>query len=126
VFGILRGMDAFIDFLRTATVHEVRVGSDQAHVRAALGEPDDVSIIGPTIWKYGTTEITFRDEAVMLLAVVVEADAETVRKRLDEEGLPYKPHEELIHDAQQAFVIQSSGVTVTLDTERPRARAFAH
>lgn len=118
-------MDDFIDFLRSGAIDEVRVGSVQAHVRAALGEPDDRSIGAPVIWKYGTTEITFRDEAVVLIAITVEADAETVRRLLVDEGLSYQPHDELTYDAQDSLVIRPSGVTVTLDHDRAQARAFA-
>jgi hypothetical protein len=118
-------VDTFIDFVRTGAVRDLRVGATQAHVRATLGEPDETSAITPTVWRYGTTEITFRDDAVAMLAMSIEADAHAVRQRLDDEGLSYQPHEHLTYDAQEAFVIRTSDVTVTLDLERPLARAFA-
>jgi hypothetical protein len=119
------GVDAFIEFVRTGAVQDLRVGATQAQVRATLGEPDDTSAITPTIWKYATTEITFRDGAVVVLAVSAEADADAVRQRLHDEGLSYQPDEDLTYDAQEAFVIRRSNVTVTLDLERPLVRAFA-
>jgi len=45
--------------------------------------------------------------------------------QLDDDELPYEPYAEVAYDAQTAFVIQPSRVTLTLDLERPLARAFA-
>jgi hypothetical protein len=118
-------LDAFFDFLRSGAVRDLRVGASRADVRAALGEPHATSAIKPLIWVYGKTEITFRDKGVAMIAMTVEADADAFRQRLHMEDLPHEPHEDFTCDAQEVFVIPTSGVTVTLDLERPLVRAFA-
>lgn len=100
-------MDDFLEFLGTAAVKGLRVGSSEADVLAVLGPPDATSAIKPPIWKYGQTEITFREGRTVMIAMGAE------------------PHPDLTYDEQIAFVIVSSGVTLTLDLERPLARAYA-
>ncbi len=118
-------MDDFLEFLRSGGLGGVRVGTARAAVQAALGEADDINAIKPLMWKYGTTEITFRDDAVVMIAVSIEADPDELRRLLDRAGLSYERYDDLTYDAQEALVIQTSGVIVTLDLERPNARAFA-
>lgn len=118
-------MDDFLKFLQTATIQSLRVGATQADVRGALGPPADMSAIKPLIWKYDDIEITFDEGDVVMIAVSFAAEAEAVRRRLDDEELPYEPLAALTHDAQTAFVIPSSDVTLTLDHEHAFARAFA-
>lgn len=114
-----------LKFLRTATIQGLRVRATRADVRAALGPPADTSAIKSLIWKYDDTEITFHKGDVVLIAVSFAAEAEAARRRLDDEELPYEPLAALTHDAQSAFVIPNSGVTLTLDHEQDLARAFA-
>jgi hypothetical protein len=118
-------VDDFIDFLRTGAIHGLRVGATKADVCAVMGAPDEASITRPLIWRYGQTEITFRNNEVAMIAVRVEAEATAVRKLLDDAGLRSEPHSGLTYDAQAGFVVAPSGVTLTLDLERPAARAFA-
>jgi hypothetical protein len=118
-------MDDFLAFLRTGAIQSLRVGASQAEVRALLGEPEDTSVSQPLIWQYDNREITFHGDDVMMIAVSVKADAGAVRKLLDDTGLGYDPHAELTSEPQIAVVIPASRVTLTLDLERPLARAFA-
>lgn len=118
-------MDDFLAFLRTGAIESLRVGASQADVRALLGEPNDTSISRPLIWHYDTREVTFHGDDVMMIAVSVEADADAVRTLLDDAGLGYEPHADLTSEHQIAVVIPASRVTLTLDLERPLARAFA-
>ncbi|HEV2776075.1 MAG TPA: hypothetical protein VGV90_10830 [Solirubrobacteraceae bacterium] len=60
-----------------------------------------------------------------MIALSFGADAEAVRRRLDDEQLAYEPLTALTHDAQTAFFIPNSGVTLTLDHGEAFARAFA-
>lgn len=58
-----------------------------------------------------------------MIALSFAADAQAVRRRLDDEQLAYEPLAALTYDAQAAFFIPSSGVTLTLDHEDAFARA---
>jgi hypothetical protein len=70
-------------------------------------------------------EITFRDGHVVTIAVRAHADAEAVTKMLDGAGVGHEPHAALTYDDQIAYVVDASGVTLTLDTAQPVARGFA-
>jgi hypothetical protein len=118
-------VDDFLAFLRTGAIQSLRVGASQADVRALLGEPEDTSVSRPLIWQYDDREITFHGDHVTMISVSVEADAGAVRKLLDDAGLGYEPHADLTSEHQIAVVITASRVTLTLDLERPLARAFA-
>jgi hypothetical protein len=118
-------MDRFVEFLRTGTIDGLGVGASAADVRQKFGPPDDTSAIKPPSWKYGQTEITFRDGHVVMIAVRAHGDAEAVTKLLDDAGVVYEPHSALTSDDQIAYVVGGSGVTLTFDATQPVARGFA-
>ena len=115
----------FKAFLLTGAIKNLRVGSAQAEVIDALGEPDDRSAIKPEIWKYGSDEITFRDGRIASIALSEDATAGDVLKTLAEERVEHEREPELSYDTQTAFRILSSDVLLTLQDDRPVARAFA-
>ena len=100
------------------------VGASEADVVTALGEPDDTSAIKPPIWKYGQSEVTFRDGRVVMLAVYEQLSADGVKQLLRKAGVEYRPDPELSYDTQEAYVVAESKVSLTLDTTG-RARAIA-
>ena len=115
-----------LEFLRTGTIDGIAVGADERTVRDALGPPDDVSALRPTTWRYAdATEITFHRGEVAMIAVTARETSDAVIKALDDSGMRYEPDAQLTYDDQVAFVIAESGVTLTLDVTRPRARGFA-
>jgi hypothetical protein len=60
-----------------------------------------------------------------MITVTARADAEAVKQRLDDAGATYEPQAELTYDDQVAYVIEGSGVTLTLDAARRIGRGFA-
>jgi hypothetical protein len=51
-------------FATTGRLGALQIGMLESEVRRLLGDPDDVSLTGPQIWKYGQLEVTFTSDPV--------------------------------------------------------------
>jgi hypothetical protein len=60
---------SLIEFAATGALGELRPGLTEDEVRELLGEPDDVSLPPAEVWLYGSVEVSFREGAVVLIAV---------------------------------------------------------
>ena len=60
-----------------------------------------------------------------MIAVRVHAHAEAVTTMWDGAGVVYEPNPALTYADQVAYVVDGSGVTLTLDVVQPAARGFA-
>jgi hypothetical protein len=74
--------DRVVALIADRTHSGVGIGSTRAEVREALGEPEDVSAIRASIWKYGDLEVSFHEGRVFLL--VLHATGATVVFDADE------------------------------------------
>jgi hypothetical protein len=96
----------------------VDVGATREEVREALGDPEDVSVIRPLIWKYGNLEVTFHEGRVSLLALDATDSALTLpefRRLLDERSIPHEIDPALTFDTQTA-IRTATGASVVFDT----------
>jgi hypothetical protein len=51
-------------FATTGRLGALQIGMLESEVRRLLGDPDDVSLTRPQIWKYGQLEVTFTSDPV--------------------------------------------------------------
>jgi hypothetical protein len=108
-----------ISLIGPGTVSGVAIGASPGAVRAALGEPDDVSLTPPPVWTYDQLELAFRDGHVarlVLHARGAEWTREDVKRLLDERFISRHVDPKLTSDWQTA-VRTSDGTLVMFGAE---------
>ncbi len=94
------------NLIREGTFSGVAVGSTQAEVRDKLGKPEDVSVTGPEIWKYGDLQVTFAEGRVILMALNgrgLRMTLPEVQRLVEDAAVTLEVDPALTFDTQAAF-----------------------
>jgi hypothetical protein len=108
-----------IALIADRTFSGVGIGATRTVVRQALGEPEDVSVSRPPIWKYGNLEVTFHEGRVFLLALDATDSALTLpqlRRLLDGRSILHEIDPALTFDTQTT-IRTATGASIVFDTD---------
>jgi hypothetical protein len=101
------------------TISDVGIGATRGEVRAALGEPRDVSVARPPVWAYGDLEISFHDGRVFRLALHArgaELTRPELQRLLDNRFITHRLDPTLTSETQTA-VKTSTGALIIFDVD---------
>lgn len=78
------------EFLKTGKLGRVQIDTSLEDIINLLGEPDDTAWAKPKIkiWKYGNLELTFRNEKIILIKIVINHENPQFPHKLTEEIWP--------------------------------------